>query len=336
VTFRTSECNFARGELRRLDLDRIHSDEQAMHGKRRPRSHPLRPFDVARQLPAAVVNRWASIAVAVVLAAVVANQLARLAATFNRGMTPVQPVGQHAPRAAASGIDLSVLSGASLFGEAQRGRIASIAAVAPTDGPDTALPLRLSGILFAEGAADSAAIIVTVDRTELTYRIGDVVDPQSMTTLQAVLADRVVLKHGERFETLRQPNDFGDAGAQVAAAPEDFAPEVPSAPSEDEVVAANAAIAADVIQVAPDYDADRFVGFRVGPGQDVARFEGLGLRAGDVITGVNGAAVDDPAGGTALLDAITKAVTPSLSIIRNGRPQFVVINAAAVARFGGS
>ena len=70
------------------------------------------------------------------------------------------------------------------------------------------------------------------------------------------------------------------------------------------------------------------VGLRAGPGRDSRTFRELGLKAGDVITGVNGTALGDAPSGTALVKALQTSAVVNVSLVRDGIPQVVTIPAA--------
>src|SRR5262245_50227410 len=250
---------------------------------------------------AAVSRRSAHVA-AVLAAALVVWNVASIARVISaRGyVVPQSRAPAPLERSTSAVPDYQSLPEAHLFGEALRVPTTQTPETAPA--PDTDLPLTLTGVLVVDGDGPSAAIVAT-SNSQRTYQIGDVIDGVGATNLRAVYADRVLLARDGVLETLRLRRDtppemtVAASGAVAATAVEAEPPGL----SEDELAAANAARAAAVVQVTPDYADDRFVGFRVGPGNDRKHFESSGLRTGDVITSVNGEPVADPGGATQLL-----------------------------------
>ena len=88
------------------------------------------------------------------------------------------------------------------------------AAPATYDAPETRMNLTLEGIFVADDPADSAAIISQQGRPSELIVVGGKV---AGATLTEVHADRVVLKRGGTFETLRFPDQPTLLSAQAAA-----------------------------------------------------------------------------------------------------------------------
>lgn len=75
----------------------------------------------------------------------------------------------------------------------------------------------------------------------------------------------------------------------------------------------------DVISPQP-YEANgKFVGFRLQPGRNVAMFNKIGFQPGDIVTAVNGTALDSPAAGMQALQSASTASSVTLSITRGGQ-----------------
>lgn len=71
-------------------------------------------------------------------------------------------------------------------------------------------------------------------------------------------------------------------------------------------------------QAEPVREGDKFLGFRLQPGNDPALFGQFGLEPGDVITAVNGVTLDNPAKGFAVLQNLTTATQLQVEVNRNG------------------
>jgi len=213
------------------------------------------------------------------------------------------------------------------------------------EAPPTSLDLTLTGTLIADDASASHAIIGD-GGTERSYRPGETL-ASGRARLRAIHVDHVILERDGVLEALRAP---GWSAANAARA----APIVAAAsrPSEPPVLEAAtiplhvaSPVAADARAVAskllapgetPVANVIRFttyrdggvVGLRAGPGRDSRTFRELGLKAGDVITGVNGTALGDAPSGAALVKALQTGPSVNVSLVRDGIPQVVTIPAA--------
>lgn len=67
-------------------------------------------------------------------------------------------------------------------------------------------------------------------------------------------------------------------------------------------------------------------GYRVNPGKQRRLFHGTGLRAGDVVTSVNGIALSDPAQMATLFAQFKSASRFDLTVERGGRPTSLTID----------
>lgn len=75
------------------------------------------------------------------------------------------------------------------------------------------------------------------------------------------------------------------------------------------------------------YERDgKFLGFQLSPGSNVALFNQLGLQAGDIVTSINGTALDSPATAMRMLQEAGTASQVSLNLTRNGQEISLPIN----------
>jgi general secretion pathway protein C len=271
-----------------------------------------------------------------------ANVAQSLAALLNARAT-LPEVATSAPSALRSSLGLEQIAAAHLFGEAS----GTTTFAAPAAAPATSLDLTLTGTLLeADGTASQA--IIGDGRTEQTYRAGDMLE-SGIARLHTVYADRVVIERDGRLESLL-PRDWEPSGAPrpmlAAAAPPaaDAAPlpgPVPvPVPQYAAATRAAAAAAAERLRAPGEspvagvirfetYNDGGVVGLRASPGRNSQTFRDLGLKAGDVITSVNGAALGSRPNGTALVQALQTSPVVNVSLVRDGIPQVVAIPAAA-------
>ncbi|OQX13657.1 MAG: type II secretion system protein GspC [Thiothrix lacustris] len=75
------------------------------------------------------------------------------------------------------------------------------------------------------------------------------------------------------------------------------------------------------------YERDgKFLGFQLSPGSNVAMFNQLGLQPGDIVTAVNGTALENPAIAMRVLQEAATANQVNLNITRNGQEVSLPIN----------
>jgi general secretion pathway protein C len=270
------------------------------------------------------VNRYLPPGVTAVLVIAIAYQLATLTWTLVPGSSPAGAPALQPSNGAGSEVsrDLSALTDSHLFGEADR---AAPVVTAVVDAPDTTLSLTLKGILSHEQDPNGSVIISANRGEDRNYRVGQTIEGADGATLHSVYSDRVLLDRNGRLETLRLPKELSASASGMALAPP-MPQSQPSAGSLREVIGANAGRLSDIVRLAPHLQEGRVVGFRVNPGRDTATFEALGLRAGDVVTDINGTVLDDPSQGLQVFQALGETTQANVTVLRDGVPQVIVID----------
>ena len=66
-------------------------------------------------------------------------------------------------------------------------------------------------------------------------------------------------------------------------------------------------------------------GYRVYPGRDRKQFAALGLRPGDLIKDIDGAALTDPQQAMQIFQSLGNADQVSVTVVRNGQPQTLIL-----------
>ena len=226
--------------------------------------------------------------------------------------------------------DVEALIHSHLFGEADKAAPVQVAEAAITDAPDTTLSLDLRGILSSGEEGSGQAIIAANRGEDKTYRVGQAIDNASGTKLYSVFWDRVLLDRGEgRVETLRLPKELLGTPPTRARGPV-MAPPPVAAPAANEtlrnVLSQNASRFSDIVRVAPQIEQGKVVGFRVQPAKDRPTFDALGLVPGDVVTQINGIALDDASKGLQAFEALGEATQANVTVLRDGAPQALVID----------
>jgi general secretion pathway protein C len=72
-------------------------------------------------------------------------------------------------------------------------------------------------------------------------------------------------------------------------------------------------------------------GFRVYPGSNRQAFARIGLRAGDLVTAINGTPLDDKDRAQEIFATLNSSTDARVSVTRNGRQQELVLNIAQIA-----
>jgi general secretion pathway protein C len=214
-----------------------------------------------------------------------------------------------------------------LFGEAP---VAGSAAAPVETLPETRLNLALRGVVAGE---NGGAIIGTPNGNESFYTIGARLPGGAV--LQEVYGDRVVLERSGQRETLRLPRESLDTAAPAPSTPgQDARPvEEPQVPEPElslrqyrDIALQNPAQLANVVQVAPRNDGGRFVGYEVQPGRDPGLLNRVGLMPGDVVTSVNGVALDTPARALGVLRSLRGRNEVTIEVQRGGVPRTISVN----------
>ena len=98
-----------------------------------------------------------------------------------------------------------------------------------------------------------------------------------------------------------------------------------NAGSIQNVVTQNVTKLADVIRPTPYYVSGQMQGYRVYPGRDRKQFAALGLRPGDLIKDIDGAALTNPQQATEIFQGLGDKDQVSVTVERNGQPEVLVL-----------
>jgi general secretion pathway protein C len=230
-------------------------------------------------------------------------------------------VSNAAPKVAAHQVDAERVADQHLFGTAQAGNAGP--------APDTTLAFTLHGIAAGKRAADSRALI-EANGDEEPYGVG--AQLPGGVKVHAIYADRVILDRGGRLETLRLPQQgLADAGSSNAGHPGMAMQPPPTAMQPQNLgqlrqeIMNNPQRLMDVVRAMPVMDHGKLSGYRVYPAGNPSIFNQLGLKAGDVVSAVNGIPLTDPAQSMRVLSTIKTSDQISVSLLRNGQMQTQVL-----------
>lgn len=172
----------------------------------------------------------------------------------------------------------------------------------------TALPLKLKGVFAASPAALSVAYIEVSGEPAKPFRIGEA---PGGGTIEGILRDRVILRVAGRIEFLAFPDPtLTTEQQQAAAAPPAASQPVASGRSPDAVALSSALVSG--LSPVPG-------GVQIGPGAPP------GLQQGDVITSVNGRAINTQAQAAAALATAQSQGSVQVQITRDGKPVTLTI-----------
>ena len=218
---------------------------------------------------------------------------------------------------------------AHLFGEA--GAIAAPTPVEETDdAPDTRLNLTLRAAVAAEDAEFAHAIIADGSGEEKVYFIKSSVPGGA--TLHNVYPDRVILNRGGVLEALRLPREFKSGTVARRSQTTRTAPKAQR--SVQQLIAENATNFTEIIRPQPFMPNGQLKGYRVFPGRNRQQFIALGLRPGDLVTAVNGVALNNPAQGMEIFRSLSDSTQVEVTVERNGQPETLTLDAEKFADAG--
>jgi len=256
-------------------------------------------------------------AVAWVLGALIAVELARIAAALLSGQvkSPEPVVEASAPRH-KPGVNVQAVVSAHLFGVA----VADPSTQDPNNAPLSSANLVLAGTIATENPKKGIAIISDGGPSKV-FAVGDNVNGAS---LYSVYLDHVILDRGGNLETLLLPRRF--AGSSRAVPPR--AADVRTAQTVQSVNS----VLHQVMRPVAAYDsaAGKFRGFRAYPGRNRTMFTELGLKPGDLVTAINGQALDDARRSEQIMNMAQTAASVTVTIERGGNRQDISLNVADI------
>lgn len=284
------------------------------------------------------LERHLPLVITLIMVALLAHSLAllswKLLPSAPAPMLPAATLTQGGERQADAAAPLPPISQWHLFGEASQTPLTP----AKTDiVPDTRLDLKLRGVVASSNPLLASAIVADTRGVEDVYGINDTLPGEAI--LKEIHKDLVIIEYRGRLETLRLPTDEvpdGRNGSSTRAiAPQSSSEiiggdtatvdvmdtEIPAllAHYRNELIN-NPQNVMDLIRATPvqNPDTGQYLGFRVSPGKDRRLLGRFGLRAGDVVTAINGVALDNPIKALEVVQGLATANAVNLQIERRG------------------
>ena len=226
--------------------------------------------------------------------------------------------------AQASSADFGAIAEAHLFGMPG----AEPELVQTVDAPETRLNLKLRGTVAADDSGMAHAIIADGQGKDDVYFIKDKVPGGA--TLHDVQADKVILNRSGALETLKLPKlsqALGSGPRAAAARPAARLGRTASTSKASEWSGGGASFT-DIMRPQPYMPNGQLKGYRIYPGRDRRKFAALGFRPGDLVTELNGQALNDLQSGMEVFKDIASASQLTVTIDRAGQPVVVTVDSS--------
>jgi len=240
-------------------------------------------------------------------------------------------------------VDIAALKAIPLFGKevAPAPVVEEKPEVVQENVEETRLNLTLVGS-FANDIDDKKAYaIIANGRNQLLYKVDEDIEGLNNVSLLKVFADKVIIDNRGKQEALLMYPEGGTSTpsnrtAQVSPFVEREAPA--AAPAEGNAAQALASLndrqrlqkISDVIRFTRKTDNGQMVGFRVLPGRNRAGFEQTGLQLNDVVTAIDGNALNNLRAANEVYKEKRNATQASLTVLRDGSELTVDIDLNAI------
>ena len=246
---------------------------------------------------------------------------------------PAAPLAQRpssaAEPAARSNAHVAIVD-SHIFGESSADDTQAVTQ-STANAPETKLNLELHGAIMSSDPDQAHAIISEQSKNSNVYFIGDAIPGGAK--LHEVQATLVILSRGGVLETLRLPEvaKGGIVNSQTRSTTRrrTFIPARTARNlAEDGENITNKFT--DIVRPQPYMPDGKLKGYRIYPGRDRKGFAALGLRPGDLVTDINGVALNNMADGMSLFQSLGDASQVTVTLERNGQPQVVSIDTSLV------
>jgi general secretion pathway protein C len=258
-----------------------------------------------------------------VLALAVAAQLALIVVGLtSRTRLPPPPV---AALPVTAPLDVGTLINAHLFGNA-----AAQATGDAANAPATSMPLVLTGLFATDDPKEGMAIIGESAQGAKFVTVGQQVPGGAQ--LHSVYNDRAIIDRAGVLESVFLPKTTGGSLA-MAPPPPQGQPQGNEAVVERmrQMVNNDPGLIGSLMRPQAVFAGGKMRGFRVYPGSNRQAFARMGLRPGDLVTGINGTPLDDKDRAQEIFNTLSSSTEARVSVTRNGRQQELVLNLAQVA-----
>jgi general secretion pathway protein C len=252
----------------------------------------------------------------------------------------------------AAPVDIERLQSWHLFGEAGEVSAAELVAeleqaaeLSARDGiekgaRETRLALKLRGVVASSEDGRGYAIIEHQSKQDI-YAVDDKLPLPGRVVLAKVMAGQVVLDNGGTYELLELFEESALDSQLLQPPAEARAPTRPSrrlaqergdspssavARSYRDRLYQNPQSLADVVTVSAVRENGELLGYRLAPGKEQEQFAQLGFKPGDMVTSVNGIALNDPANTLRLYQTMRSASEAVFDLQRDDQPLTISVS----------
>jgi general secretion pathway protein C len=260
-----------------------------------------------------------------VLVLAVAAQLALILVSLTGRSRQTAPPQTVAPPVTAP-FDIGGLVNAHLFGNA-----AVQASGDAANAPPSSMPLVLAGVLATEDPKEGMAIIGESAQAAKVVAVGQQVPGGAQ--LHSVYADRAIIDRAGALESVYLPRrsaSLGPAPMPPPAAPANQGNEA-MLERMRKLVSDDPGVIGQIMRPQPVFAGGKMRGFRVYPGANRQAFARMGLRAGDLVTAINGTPLDDKDRAQEIFGTLNSSTDARVTITRANRQQELVLNIAQIA-----
>jgi general secretion pathway protein C len=193
------------------------------------------------------------------------------------------------------------------------------------------MPLVLAGVLATDNPKEGMAIIGESAAAAKVVAVGQQVPGGAM--LHSVYSDKAVIDRNGTLESVLLPRRTAGNLAPPPPPPPAAASAGPEAQLERmrRLVNDDPGVIGQVMRPQPVFAGGKMRGFRVYPGSNRQAFARIGLRAGDLVTAINGTPLDDKDRAQEIFSTLNSSTDARVSVTRNGRQQELVLNIAQIA-----
>ena len=199
------------------------------------------------------------------------------------------------------------------------------------NAPPSSMPLVLAGVLATDDPKQGMAIIGESPPTAKVVIVGAQVPGGA--TLHSVYSDRAVIDRNGTLESVMLPRRSANTMGALPPPPPPVAGDANEAALERmrKLVNDDPGVIGQVLRPQPVFAGGKMRGFRVYPGANRQAFARIGLRAGDLVTAINGTPLDDKDRAQEIFSTLNSSTDARVSVTRNGRQQELVLNLAQIA-----
>ncbi len=228
---------------------------------------------------------------------------------------------------ARASVDIAKLKSLELFGAGVAETEAEPVVTAPVieqEAVDTRLNLKLNGVIGSNDQKAARAIIAD-SKQQALYAPGEILPAGRNVRLVKVLADRVILDNGGRYEALWL---YTDEPISSTPEPRDSrsTPRRETPSNTVDRASLQTTSLDSVIKFSMARKGGQVIGFRVRPGSNREVFNKIGLKPNDIVTAVDGMELNSSAKAMEIYQKLRESTSASLDILRNNEPMSLTVN----------